>query len=187
MARTYIASISQQAEHTIFYRFTCEQCGKDSGWVSNKISVRRSLGGGNIQMDGNGQVSEQSKVEVTKLVLKALKEAMEKYQKEFSRNEYHLRDACPHCKKPQTWSKKGSVKLAFLASFCIAGAAWLLSFVPLAFDVKMPSGIHTIILAGFFFLPWLFMIGSHIIKLTKTKNIANRQKPQINWNGWNFD
>ena len=187
MSRTYIQRVSKELSHAIYYRFTCEQCGKDSGWTEHTITGQGSREGGNIKFTPAGEVSEETTRQVAEEAIKMLTDSMQRCRKDTDKNIYSFRKKCPHCGKPQSWQTKGWFSDSIAAGLGTAVIAGLLiMFARFLFKLPVSNMLHIIITAASFGIAvTAVLIHGASIKV-QTKDVKNKRKPEINWNGWKF-
>ena len=188
MSRTYIQRASKELTHTIYYRFTCEHCGKDSGWAEHTITGSGIREGGNIKLTPAGEVSEETTREIMEEAQQDLAKHVQSQRKNADTDIYPFKEKCAHCGKPQSWQAKGALSESITAGLGVGiVVGMLIMFARFLFKLPITNILHIIITAvSFGIAAAAVLINSASIK-RQTKDVENTQKPEINWNNWRFE
>ena len=188
MSRTYIQRVSKELSHTIYYRFTCEQCGKDSNWLPLTITGTGICEGGNIKLTPAGEVSDETNRQVLRDAQEMLSVSMQNCRKKAGKNVFLFSGKCSDCGKPQSWQVKGgqlkSIGTGLSAALIAAVFIMLGRYL---FKLPVSDEAHVIITAAAFMITLTVLLIRRISMKIQTKDVKNKQKPEINWNYWNFE
>lgn len=175
--------------HTIKYRYVCEQCGKQTDWISSNIEEETETSGA-LEL-------------VSSIVDKdRFKKQLEKFKEkiESGKYDYHFQDgsACPFCGKHQSWLPVAGTVFSPAARIALYMCGWL--FIGLIFVIGVPIlQRETNLLEWLPYESWIvFLFVPPLIGLflavrrnhrDADKNQAQqaattiRNKPEIDWNG----
>ncbi len=159
--------------HTIYYRFTCEQCGKDSGWAGTQINgIANAADYKHIPSGGSLEAQRLLRIEA----FKKLKDNVKQAKLEAEGGKYPFKSNCPYCKKWQTWGLKRvnlpAVVVIIIAAIGVGGSFYLLT------DYSETAWL----MLGMYLPVLLAAIGVIIWRKKKAAKVENKQKPEINWN-----
>jgi len=187
MSRTYIQRVSKELSHTIYYRFTCEQCGKDSNWLPYTITGTGICEGGYIKVNPTGEVSDETKRQVIEEAQKKLSNNMKTCRKATDKDVYRFSEKCQHCRKSQSWQGKGGLMISIGKGLGVAFVGEV-SIMLLRYFFKLPisNNVHGIITVASVSIAMIVEILSRLSIKIRTKDVKNKKKPEINWNNWKF-
>lgn len=168
---------SSKAVQPYLYRFTCEHCGKDSGW-----QTAQELGIATLNVSGKRTLTEYEQMTLTAQAQSNLQNAIIIRKSKFKQGKYgeSVKGKCPYCGKRQSWE--------------LASGKWRPWYNALQ---GLIAGLVILIIVGFFgkeagnkaaiTIPIGFFAGLIIgyIKLAKNKvdsmGTKARNKPEIVW------
>ena len=160
------------ATHTVRYRFTCEQCGKDSGW--QVYAFFKTVYSNNYKHIINCRDSERNRllnIEAQKLI----QDKLDSLKLDAKFNKYPFKDSCPHCQKHQSWGAKRVNSIAIIVLvFAILGVITSIALAkdePEAARYMLP--IYVPVLIG--------SIGFIVWRKKKAAKVENKQKPEVLW------
>ena len=183
-----IQSVQATQKHNVMYRYQCENCGKNSGWLTKEFIGQGEIPAGEIATDANGRLSEDG-------MAKAQREAMEaaaaslcktiRYAVDDVKRERYtgFNGVCPHCSAPQTWYVRHSFSRAITDSLIMAIG---LPIIPLVLMGVYESDYFYWALWSpvvLFLLSFVCLSIRCLIMKRQVCNVVNPQKPFINWGG----
>lgn len=187
MAKTYISRVSKDEKHIVHYSFVCEHCNANSGPLMAEVTASAYREGGNIKFTPSGQVAQETHNEVLAEAKAELAKQMLNAYNLTQKGQYgRFSSKCPHCKKPQSWSLKGTAGGNLLSALVLGVlAALVLMALRFFFHLPISNLVHALISAGVAVVTLIITTIQYANTKTQVKHVAQRQTPVIEWH-WNF-
>ena len=176
------------ARHRIYYCYTCDHCGKDSGVktydFTGTASINKAVFTKELNPQESAKLNAQAQEELQKKV-SAVRTAVNSKQ-------YYdpqiFDSTCPYCQKSQSWDGKSmglAARGCLLYALCAVGAGFLAYVLILedAFEGQLPmlpflAGVGICTFAG-----TMISKGKTVRKSQSDKaGLSRLTAPQINWN-----
>ncbi len=97
----YETTIKATAKHTIYYRYRCEFCGRDTGWLSYTITETGAATGRSSSLNSKANLTkaaEKAALKKLNIILSVAKQSAAKSRKPA----LFLEKNCPACGKLQS-------------------------------------------------------------------------------------
>lgn len=175
---------TRKATHIIYYSFTCQHCGQESGTLVEELT-----GTANKRKSGyRVPLNEKEEAALAYEASHNLKSKLKSRQTEVTNGDYSSFDGkCPHCGKIQKWGIGSFGRDVIVRALALTGLLAFLGVFPTAFatgkfDAVRTTKVFGLILAASFVVFFLWQMIVWIRNKRSTKAFRKDDAPHIQWN-----